>query len=585
MRSYNLDELLHMMTKSDSTWDILERLGYRDELEEYSKIRDRFIPQISVTHEEVHSLRRKFKAIIPRGLPERILGLDPLDIISIKFHLLGAKLRNLLAEYRLLEELKQKDIPGDVFLWNPQYYRVLRNYLETFKQIEIIDAAIAGDFDKNLIEREISKLREKGLTQNEEHILLTPLRYYAPIDMIIQYLGGSDLYKHFFGSKILRDNFINKNRLLIENIDPEEEKRKKKELLIAKRHLAEKYGDSVWTIEVLLEFDNIFGTQGGRIAKVEIEHIPIRRELFNRIFGYDTRMDLYFLKMDEKLDQKKTFSEGKFLYQPVPVHYEQRYICIAAAPINALAVWSNSIRRLNEGQLKGMEKELYLQSMMYKVQGVPYANTIIDFIIKYLIDKYGLDVVKVWKTTEEYSFIEDESIWSDPNKVLETLNRYGLPARRIRWFEDGVPKYSKIPPDLEFAKLFGEFNLRALELQKYFRHIRSEVKPEIIEDLLNQGYSIVLHHPVGGATQHAVVVYGYNRPKRLIYIYDQLENYSYRIPYDRITEFSKMPAGWTMWGFRKTLDSLSYMEWVTNENKKLINFIYNKIQNVQQEHN
>jgi len=457
----------------EEIYNILKGFGYEKELEEYSNIKDTFIKEMYLTSEEINSLRRKLSKIISKNLSEKILQLRLSDTNNIKFRLLGVKLRNLLAEYKLLEELKQKDIPGDVFLWNPQYYRVLRNYLKVFKQIEVIYAFITENFN---------------------------------------------------------DISIN----LVEEM-----------------------------------------------KKLEIEHITIRKELFNRIFEYDAGIDIYFLKMDEKLDQKKTFSEGKFLYQPIPVHYEQRYICIAAAPINALAVWSDSIRKLNEGQLKEMEKELYLQSMMYKVQGVPYANTLIDFIIKYLMDKYGLDVMKVWKTTEEYSFIEEESIWRDPNKSLEVLRKYGLPARRIKDFRDGVPIYSKLPPDLEFAKLFGEFNLKALEIQKYFKHIKSEVRPEIIEDLLNQGYSIVLHHPIRGATQHAVVVYGYSKPKRRIYIYDQLGNLTYSIPYDQVTQFSRMPAGWTMWGFRKTLDSLSYMEWVTNENKKLINFVYDKIQNVQ----
>lgn len=579
MKSYNLDELLLIMKQSDSTWEVLKKFGYKRELEEYSSIRDKLIPQVSVTPEEARTLRRKLRQIIPKDLSEKLLQLDPSDLISLKFYLLGTKLRNILAEYKLLEELKQKDIPGDVFLWNPQYYRILKDYIETSKQIDIIDTAVSGNFEKDLIDKFIDKLREKGLTQEEEQILLTPLKNYATIDMIIQYLEGSDLYKHFFGSKILRDDFLAKNMNLMATIDLEEEKYKKIRLSIAKRRLAEKYGDIVWAIEILLEFDNVFGTQAGRIAMVEIEHIPIRRELFNRIFGYNTSMDVYFLEMGEKLEQNKTFKEGEFVYQPIPVHYKQKHICVSAASINALAVWSDSIRKLNENQLEEMEKELYLHSSMYKVLGVPYGNTLIDFLVKYLMDKYGLDVVKLWKTTEEYAYIEDESMWRDPNKVLEMLNKYGLLAKKVECIKNGMIKGTKVPPDLEFAKAFAEFNLKALEIQKYFRQIRSEVKLEIIEDLLSQGYSIILHHPLKGAVQHAVIVYGYNRPERRIYIYDQLEDRTYSIPYDQITEFSRMPAGWTMWGFRKTLDSLSYMEWVTNENKKLISFVYSKIQN------
>jgi len=445
-------------------YNILKKFGYEKELEEYLKIRDTLkLNTDVVVYKEIYNLRKGFEDELLKGLSERISRLDLSSIIDIKFHLLGAKLRNLLAEYRLLEELKQKDVPGDVFLWNPQYYKILKDYLGVFKQIEIIDMTITK------------------------------------------------------------------------------------------------------------KFSNIFDIR--EIKEIGVEHISIRKELFRRIFGYDTEIDIYFLNMDVKLEQKKTFSERRFLYQFIPTHYKQRYICIAAASINALMVWSDRLRKLNVGQLKEMERELFLQSMMYKVLGVPYANTLIDFIIKYLIDKYGLDVIKVWKTTDEYSFIEDESVWKDPNKVLEILNKYGLLARRIIKFENGVPISLKLLPDLEFAKLFGEFNLRALELQKYFKHIRSEVKPEIIEDLLNQGYSIVLHHPVKGPIQHAVMVYGYSRSKRKIYIYDQLSGREYTIPYDQITEFSKMPAGWIMWGFRKTLDSLSYMEWVTRENEKLLDSI------------
>ena len=311
--------------------------------------------------------------------------------------------------------------------------------------------------------------------------------------------------------------------------------------------------------------------------------MPIRQELFKYIFNRKGNLEELFIKIPELLDHKKTFSDY-YLQQPVPISYPQKVWCTAAAPLNAISVWVSSLRKKTLGELIKEEAEIYLNSSVYKVTGKPYMDVLIDFGIKYLKDKYGLEVIKVWEVDPEYKEILSDKFWNDREKVKQILLRYELSLRKITKYHGckvsrsvSLPSWIRTSLSEEFIDAFIEFNKKALEIQKEFKHIHSPITAELIEKLLDEGYSIALHHPIKGSIQHVVVVYGYNKKDKKILMFDQLGKRYYSVPYENITEFSKIPAGWTLWGFKKNINTMDYIKETIELSKELIDFLYSYI--------
>jgi len=163
-----------------SILDILIKLGFKEEVNLYSKLRDKYISKTHfISREDINKFREKIKPYFSDY--EKLLKIPSYIQLYTKFLILGLKLRFIIGEYKLLQELKQKDIPGDVFFWHKQYHSILKEYFEITRKIEAIDATIARNFDKNMIEKRILELKAQGLTQEEEKILLTPLKPYASL--------------------------------------------------------------------------------------------------------------------------------------------------------------------------------------------------------------------------------------------------------------------------------------------------------------------------------------------------------------------------------------------------------------------
>jgi len=123
----------------------------------------------------------------------------------------------------------------------------------------------------------------------------------------------------------------------------------------------------------------------------------------------------------------------------------------------------------------------------------------------------------------------------------------------------------------DFVTSFIEFNRKALEIEEQqFKNINKVPTKEDIVDLLDNGYSIAAHVPIGGSIQHVIVIYGYSKNKNKIYIYDQLTSKQQDVEFGNIETFLKMPMGWTVWGFRKHLDIIDKINKVIAQDKQFL---------------
>jgi hypothetical protein len=561
-----------------STWDVLEGLGFKDAINSYAKIRDYYLPRVSVDPKKVQEIRETY-AKSSGNLRDRIFSTYSIDqIIKLKFNLLGLKLQHIVLENEIIQELNKKDVPFDVFLWNKQLGNAFIQYLMVLDRIEEIDASLSGNFDKDLIKPLQDKLSSLNLSNEELQIATTPIKLYAPLQIISDYLlNQKDIKKHFFFSDALEKKFLEENQITIKNEEMQNKvsalQKKQEKIREAKRALAERYGSIIWDLELLLQFDNFFSVSTGRIAQIEIEHIPIRQELYNQIF--DTNADILnsFLKIKEHLQHKKTFAEN-YVFQPIPIKYKQRYICIAAAPINAISVWSNNIRNKNEKELIQLERDTYLASTMKQVVGNDYFNALIDFGILYLKEKFDVDdIINLSKLTEEWEALGNKEFWEAGNKeyIHKMLNSYGFMPKKALFLGKHIKEWNTELSD-DFVTSFIEFNRKALEIEEQqFKNINKVPTKDDIIDLLDKGYSVAAHVPIGGGIQHVIVIYGYSKNKNKIYTYDQLTSKQQDVEFDNVEAFLKMPTGWTVWGFRKQLDIIDKINKVIAQDKQFLN--------------
>ncbi len=281
----------------------------------------------------------------------------------------------------------------------------------------------------------------------------------------------------------------------------------------------------------------------------------------------------HLVKIDELLNKHATVS-STYVFHNIIHYHPQRYHCVVASSINALSLWSNTIRQMRKNELRNLELEVYLES-----RAKPYGDIMPPHVLKYLADKFGIDdILYVYDTKAGWKWLDDIKMWSLENSdfIFKKLSEYGFKPFIVSLIKGKNVLGHRTELSMDFVKVFSEYNRAALRIllnDQRFKVIKSKPTVELLKSAIKEGYSIVITHPVHEFMQHAVTLFGYSDRKERFYTYDQPSGSVTRIPYHRITSFTELPAGWTFWGFRKCLDSIKELEESNQEMEKYVESI------------
>lgn len=582
----------HEFIKNDNIVDVMTNISslkkYVKYIYEYGGFRDEYFQDAI----EFHTLdnityildflkRKAVDKLDPdfEGLRGKLANrMTACNFLMRRFKSMGIRIMNVVTEHKLLKELCQKDIPNDAMLCTRPLASSLLEHYRLYLDMDIVDRILSGGFDKMLIDQLKEKLEKLGVHPDEMTYAMTPLRLYAPLYVLYKHSkGGEDLGKHFLFSRLALDRFFVKSEPFpSEKI--EEVESNMSFLRTVKRRLADKYGDIIWQLELLLLEDNSYLTEFGRLAFGEVEEYELRRAILAVVSRRQSAGIDRVIKIDELLDIH-TKASSTYVFHNITHYHPQRYHCVVAASINALSLWSNTIRQMRENELRNLELEVYLES-----RAKPYGDIMAPHVLSHLADKFGInDILYVYDTKAGWEWVDDVKMWSVENSdfIFKKLSEYGLKPLIVSSINGRNVSGHRTELSMDFIKVFSEYNRDAIRIllnDQRLNVIRSRPTVGLLKSAINEGYSIVITHPVRGFVQHAVTLSGYSNRRKRFYTYDQLSGSVNRIPYHDITSFTELPAGWTFWGFRKHLDGIKELEESNQEMKKYVKSIKSLVQ-------